>query len=152
MSYVYSQTDKSNLDWFKKDDSRVTLISIELMEGNIRGLYPFKVEFNYPISVVAGKNGTGKSTLLAIAACAYHNKENGFKLAEVDLKYRGPGEFLGTRQSGYAGFRFANLSDLKLIESSRKYAQDIINKDPELKFSEHKLLREQLFYIWPEIK
>jgi predicted ATPase len=36
------------------------------------------MEFKYPISVIAGKNGSGKSTLLAMAACAYHNSENGY--------------------------------------------------------------------------
>lgn len=87
MSYSYSQIDKSNMDWFKKDDSRATLLSIELMEGNLRGLSPFKIEFNYPISVIAGKNGTGKSTLLAMAACAYHNNETGYKLSDRNKTY-----------------------------------------------------------------
>ncbi|MDO9545944.1 MAG: ATP-dependent DNA helicase RecG, partial [Pelolinea sp.] len=83
---------------------------------------------------------------------AMTKSNDGFKLAEIDLNYRGPGEFLGTRQSGYAGFRFANLSDIKLIESSRKQAQYIINTDPNLDQPDHYLLREQLFYFWPEIK
>ena len=83
---------------------------------------------------------------------AMTQSNDGFKLAEIDLKYRGPGEFLGTRQSGYAGFKFANISDIKLIESSRKQAQYIISNDPELEHPDHYLLREQLFYFWPEIK
>ena len=44
----------------------------------MRGLSPFSLKLNYPISVIAGENGTGKSTLLAIAACAYHNNEDGY--------------------------------------------------------------------------
>ena len=76
---------------------------------------------------------------------------DGFKLAELDLNFRGPGEFLGTRQSGYAGFKFAKLLDIKLIESSRKQAQDIINHDPALENSEHQLLKEELYNHWPEL-
>ena len=76
---------------------------------------------------------------------------DGFKLAEIDLNFRGPGEFLGTRQSGYAGFKFANIFDIELIEASRKQAQYIINHDPRLEQSVHQLLREELNIYWPEI-
>ena len=76
---------------------------------------------------------------------------DGFKLAEIDLNFRGPGEFLGTRQSGYAGFKFANIFDLKLVEASRKQAQYIIKHDPRLEQSVHQLLREELNIYWPEI-
>jgi len=76
---------------------------------------------------------------------------DGFKLAEIDLNFRGPGEFLGTRQSGYAGFKFANIFDIKLIEASRRQAQYIINLDPSLKQTGHQLLREELNIYWPEI-
>jgi ATP-dependent DNA helicase RecG len=43
---------------------------------------------------------------------------DGFILAERDLEQRGPGQFLGTRQAGYAEFQFASLSDIRLIEKS----------------------------------
>jgi len=76
---------------------------------------------------------------------------DGFKLAEIDLNFRGPGEFLGTRQSGYAGFNFANIFDLNLVEASRKQAQYIIKHDPRLEQSVHQLLREELNIYWPEI-
>jgi energy-coupling factor transporter ATP-binding protein EcfA2 len=45
------------------------------------------MKFNYPISVIAGRNGSGKSTILAMAACAFHNHRNGFKLPERKLPY-----------------------------------------------------------------
>jgi ATP-dependent DNA helicase RecG len=76
---------------------------------------------------------------------------DGFELAEVDLKFRGPGEFLGTRQSGYAGFKFANIFDIKLIESSRKQVQYIIRHDAKLEHLDHQLLREELYNHWPEV-
>jgi ATP-dependent DNA helicase RecG len=47
---------------------------------------------------------------------------DGFKIAEADLKLRGPGELLGRQQSGAPGFRFGNLADdLELIKLARKF-------------------------------
>jgi predicted ATPase len=87
MEYKYSKVDSDNLNWFKNDNSKGTLISIRLKEGHLRGLYPFKMTFEYPISVIAGKNGVGKSTILAMAACAFHNNKNGFKLPQRKSNY-----------------------------------------------------------------
>lgn len=87
MPYRYSQLDRKNLDWFLKDTSKATLVSIKLIAGHLRGLYPFSIEFNYPISVIAGRNGSGKSTILAMVACAFHNKRRGFKLPNRKSPY-----------------------------------------------------------------
>ena len=87
MKYKYSKVDEDNLKWFENDMSRATLSEIELRRGKLRGMSPFKIIFKYPISVIAGENGSGKSTLLAMAACAFHNSKNGFKLPERKLPY-----------------------------------------------------------------
>ncbi len=69
--------------------------------------------------------------------------QDGFKLAEEDLKLRGPGEVLGMRQHGLTGFQLANpLKDLDLLKRARMTARDIIQKDPQLMSSEHQLLRQ----------
>jgi ATP-dependent DNA helicase RecG len=74
---------------------------------------------------------------------------DGFKLAELDLKQRGPGEFLGTRQSGYATtLKMASLTDVGLIEKARGYAQKMFEIDAELKAPEHALLAEALNRFW----
>jgi len=78
MPYNYGSVDKKNLAWFDADFTRCTLKSIQLIEGNIRGLKPFSISFCYPISVISGANGSGKSTLLALAASAFHNSSKGF--------------------------------------------------------------------------
>jgi len=58
---------------------------------------------------------------------------SGFKLAEIDLELRGPGEVYGIRQSGIPDLKMASLNDSVTIEKARKNAQKIIEKDPLLK-------------------
>ena len=76
---------------------------------------------------------------------------DGFVLAEKDLQQRGPGEFLGKRQSGYGtGLRMASLTDIDLIEKARERAQAIFSQDANLEKEEHKLLSEALDHFWGE--
>lgn len=86
--YLHSQIDKNNLNWFEKDTSRATLTQIGIWYGQVRSLSKdFELDFKYPITVIAGRNGSGKSTVLALAACAYHNKKNGFRLKNRKKSY-----------------------------------------------------------------
>jgi ATP-dependent DNA helicase RecG len=73
---------------------------------------------------------------------------DGFVLAEKDLEQRGPGEFLGTRQSGFSGLRLANLTDVRLIEAARRQAQAIFELDPNLSHPEHQLLAASMRRFW----
>lgn len=71
---------------------------------------------------------------------------DGFKIAEFDLEMRGPGEFLGRRQSGLPGFKLANLvRDLPLLLQAREAAFEVLQRDAALKKAEHRGLREELF-------
>lgn len=59
---------------------------------------------------------------------------DGFKIAEVDLKLRGPGEFFGTRQSGLPAFKIANLvDDAELVTVARREAFSLVEDDPQLR-------------------
>jgi predicted ATPase len=87
MSYRQSKIDTANFNWFKSKDSFASLKTIRLVVGTIRGLSPFKIEFSYPISVFAGENGAGKSTILALSACAFHNHKFGYKLVDRKKTY-----------------------------------------------------------------
>ncbi len=70
---------------------------------------------------------------------------DGFKIAEADLEIRGPGEFLGRRQSGLPGFRMANLvRDITLLQEARAAARDILEHDPELREPHHKFIRDTM--------
>lgn len=70
---------------------------------------------------------------------------DGFKIAEFDLEMRGPGQFMGTRQSGLPGFKMANLvRDLAILQEARAAAFEVLKKDPTLKLAENQALREEL--------
>lgn len=70
---------------------------------------------------------------------------DGFKVAEFDLEIRGPGEFMGSKQSGLPGFKMANLvRDFETLKAARDAAFDILHKDPKLNKKENQALKEEL--------
>ncbi|ARQ10159.1 ATP-dependent DNA helicase RecG [Rhizobium etli] len=72
--------------------------------------------------------------------------EDGFRIAEEDLKLRGEGELLGTRQSGTPGFRIASLeAHADLLEIARKDAAYLIERDPELTSERGQAIRTLLY-------
>jgi ATP-dependent DNA helicase RecG len=73
---------------------------------------------------------------------------DGFLLAEKDLEQRGPGDFLGTRQSGFTELRMASLTDVHLIEKARLAAKTIFEHDPDLTFPEHRPLDAAVDRFW----
>ena len=75
--------------------------------------------------------------------------QDGFQLAEEDLKLRGPGEFFGTRQSGLPDLRMAKLSDIALLELARSEAIKLFQTDPGLEKTEHQPLAKELARVWP---
>ena len=79
---------------------------------------------------------------------AMQSSNDGFELAEMDLDQRGPGDFLGKRQSGFAELKTAQLTDVKLIEKARREAQRLFEIDPELTQPDHGLLADELERFW----
>ncbi|MFC1754061.1 ATP-dependent DNA helicase RecG [Thermoproteota archaeon] len=72
---------------------------------------------------------------------------DGFKIAEHDLAIRGPGEMLGTRQSGLPDFHLADLvRDERILLSSRSLAFAIINEDPLLEKQKHAFIKQHIMY------
>jgi len=78
------------------------------------------------------------------------NVQDGFKLAEEDLKMRGPGEFFGTRQSGLPDLRMAKISDVALLELARSEAINLFQVDAGLERAEHRLLSQELARVWTD--
>jgi ATP-dependent DNA helicase RecG len=73
---------------------------------------------------------------------AFVSIEDGFKLAEQDLKIRGPGDLIGQRQWGIPSLTMASLTEVSLVESAREAAKEIIEEDPDLK--KYPSLKERL--------
>lgn len=74
---------------------------------------------------------------------------DGFKIAEADLAFRGPGEFLGTRQSGLPDFRVANIvRDSRILEMAREEAEAWLARDPHLTSPASRRLRAILEDRW----
>ncbi len=82
----------------------------------------------------------GKARLEAI-----QKSNDGFVIAEEDLKIRGPGDFMGTRQSGMPLLKVADLlRDLKTLEAARKEAFDRVDRDPGLDHPDHRNLKQAM--------
>ncbi len=81
---------------------------------------------------------------------AFEQTEDGFVLADADLKLRGPGEFFGRRQSGTPDLKMARLGDLRLLHAARLEAEQILAGDPRLEREEHKLLSAKVTAFWED--
>lgn len=74
---------------------------------------------------------------------------DGFRLAELDLRQRGPGEFLGTQQAGFTSqMRFLDLLHVPTIEKARDLARRLLERDPDLAHPEHRHLRAYVERLW----
>ncbi len=70
---------------------------------------------------------------------------DGFKIAEVDLKIRGPGDLMGTQQSGLMDLMIADLGkDTEILKLARSVATEVLNADPDLKDPKNVLIRKQV--------
>ena len=64
-------------------------------------------------------------------------KSDGFDLSEEDLRIRGPGDYVGTRQSGFVEFQVARLTDVELMTLAKREAIDLLANDPKLEEKNH---------------
>jgi len=70
---------------------------------------------------------------------------NGFEIADIDLKLRGPGDLMGTQQSGVLDLKIADLGkDGAILQLARDKAYQVLDKDPKLTNQENQLLKEKL--------
>jgi ATP-dependent DNA helicase RecG len=109
-----------------------------------------------------GRVGRGGDQATCVLMAPYHCGEDvyrrlravagtsdGFKIAEIDLQLRGPGEFLGTRQSGLPDFRVANLiRDGRLLAEARRLAEAWLDRNPGMNDPEAARVRTVLQHRW----
>jgi ATP-dependent DNA helicase RecG len=82
---------------------------------------------------------------------AVERTQDGFEIAREDLRIRGPGELLGTRQSGQKLFEVADLyRDEAILEEAREDAFRLVERDPDLARPEHRAAAEALRLRWAE--
>jgi ATP-dependent DNA helicase RecG len=105
-----------------------------------------------------GRVGRGAEQSFCILMSGYKLGENakkrletmcetndGFKISEVDLKLRGPGDIMGTQQSGLMDLRIADLArDGQIVQIARDKAKELLEKDPQLASVEHQFLAKKL--------
>jgi ATP-dependent DNA helicase RecG len=119
---------------------RFGLSQLHQLRGRV-GRGPFK---SFCILMSAGAGEDGRRRIEAMT-----ETNDGFKIAEVDLELRGPGEFFGTRQSGLPEFRVADLlRDGAVLETARREAFAVVQADPSLRAPAHRRLREALLARW----
>lgn len=108
-----------------------------------------------------GRIGRGKYKSTCVLVSDAENEEaksrfkimcettDGFKIAEEDLKQRGPGDFLGSRQHGLPELKLANiLTDTKILYAAQKQAENIMLADPDLSLPEHSEMKKQVKKIF----
>ncbi len=79
-------------------------------------------------------------------------ESDGFRVAEEDMKLRGPGELTGTRQSGVPDMKLASLQDTQLLSAAREEATAVLTRDPRLELPEHTLLAEALYRLTARVE
>lgn len=120
-----------------EDADRFGLAQLHQFRGRVgRGQHQ-----SYCALVSKAENAAAEERLRAL-----EETTNGFALAEKDLELRGPGEFLGTKQSGLPELRVAHLSDVATLAIAREAAQKIFEIDPELR--DHSSLQKQVWRFW----
>ncbi|MCL2046471.1 MAG: ATP-dependent DNA helicase RecG [Oscillospiraceae bacterium] len=90
-------------------------------------------------------NGETASEATKERLAVMQETNDGFKIAEEDLKMRGPGDFFGSRQHGLPELRIANLaSDMLVLSQAQEAAKEILDDDPNLEKSENRFLANEI--------
>ncbi len=101
---------------------------------------------SYCVLVSNNRNPETRARMKALCATT-----DGFKIAEEDLKARGPGDFFGQRQHGLPELHLADLSaDMRLLSAAQRSAQDLLARDPDLKAPEHEVMWRRIRQLFQE--
>ncbi|HKH61483.1 MAG TPA: helicase-related protein, partial [Flavitalea sp.] len=110
----------------------------------LRGRVGRGSEKSYCILMTSTKLGSEARERIKIMT----STNNGFEIAEKDLELRGPGEIEGTKQSGALNFKLADIvKDKAILETAKKFAEVVIEEDPELESAENLQLKNYLLSL-----
>jgi ATP-dependent DNA helicase RecG len=124
---------------------RFGLAQLHQFRGRVgRGEHP-----SYCLLISDSSSDQAQERLKAVEAT-----NDGFELANKDLEMRGPGEFLGTRQSGFSdavlSMELASVADLRLVQRAREAARRLVDIDPQLENPAHRPLAERVERVLEE--
>ena len=135
------------------DVPNATFIAVENAERfglsqlhQLRGRVGRGSEKSYCVLISDNKNQDTQERLKTMC-----NTNNGFEIADKDLSLRGPGDFFGSRQHGLPEMKIADITDMSYFENAGKAAAEIMQYDPELSLSEHKLLAREVKRLFSKI-
>ncbi len=101
---------------------------------------------SFCVLMTASGRDTARERLRALCAT-----NDGFQIAEEDLRLRGPGDFFGKRQHGLPQLKVADFAaDMELLKEARAAAEELIAADPELKKPAHRLLKRRVRELFEE--
>lgn len=110
----------------------------------LRGRVGRGAEQSYCILMTGHKLSEDSKTRLQTMVSTH----DGFEIAEVDLKLRGPGDLMGTQQSGVLNLKIADIvKDNNILKTARHFAMDILKKDAGLNMEEHKVIRNSYLQL-----
>lgn len=135
------------------DVPNATLMIIENAERfglsqlhQLRGRVGRGAHQSYCVLISNSKSETSRSRLRAL-----RDTNDGFRIAEEDLKLRGPGDFFGARQHGLPQLHIADLaSDMRILKEAQEAAARLCSQDPKLSAPTHRLLREKVLRLFEE--
>ena len=101
---------------------------------------------SYCVLVTASQSETARERLRALCAT-----NDGFRIAEEDLRLRGPGDFFGQRQHGLPQLKVADFAaDMELLREAKAAAEKLVSTDPELDAPAHQRLKERVRTLFEE--
>lgn len=121
---------------------RYGLSQLHQLRGRIgRGKYPSTCIF---LSDARGEEANERLKIMC-------STDDGFKIADEDLRLRGPGDFFGSRQHGLPQLRIANMADdIEVLRQAQACAKELLAKDPELSAVEHRGLRAEVRQLFEQ--
>lgn len=132
---------------------RFGLSQLHQLRGRIgRGPYQSYCILIAKEKYISGKNLQDQDDLIAYKRLqAMLQTNDGFKISEIDLELRGPGDFFGPKQSGSPNLQMANLiTDVDILSASRRSAFSIVSRDPHLRNPAYAQIRSNLLNTYKD--